>query len=32
VLIVAFARNLLIAFWKYVNAGIVLEGAETTTA
>ena len=32
-LIVAFARKLLlIAFWKYVTAGVVLEGAETTAA
>src|SRR3984893_16212486 len=30
VLIVALARKLLIAFWKYVTAGVVLEGAETT--
>ena len=29
VLIVALARKLLIAFWKYVTAGVVLEGAET---
>ena len=28
VLIVALARKLLIAFWKYVTAGVVLEGAE----
>ena len=28
----ALARKLLIAFWKYVTAGIVLEGAETTAA
>ena len=32
VLIVALARKLLIAFWKYVTAGVVLEGAETTVA
>ena len=32
VLIVALARKLLIAFWKYVTAGIVPEGAETTAA
>ena len=32
VLIVALARKLLIAFWKYVTAGVVLEGAETTAA
>jgi len=32
VLIVALARKLLIAFWKYVTAGVVLEGAETTSA
>jgi transposase len=30
VMIVALARKLLIAFWKYVTAGVVLEGAETT--
>jgi hypothetical protein len=30
--IVALARKLLIAFWKYVTAGVVLEGAETTAA
>jgi transposase len=30
VLIVALARRLLIAFGKYVTAGVVLEGAETT--
>ena len=29
VLIVALARKLLIAFWKYVTAGVVLEGAAT---
>lgn len=32
VLIVALARKLLIAFWKYVTAGVVLEGAETIAA
>lgn len=32
VLIVALARKLLIAFWKYVTAGVVLEGAETAAA
>ncbi len=32
VLIVALARKLLIAFWKYVTTGVVLEGAETTAA
>src|SRR5664279_2983576 len=32
VLIVALARKLLIACWKYVTAGVVLEGAETTAA
>ncbi|QND62241.1 IS110 family transposase (plasmid) [Mesorhizobium huakuii] len=32
VLIVALARKLLIAFWKYVTAGVVLDGAETTAA
>jgi hypothetical protein len=31
-LIVALARKLLIAFWKYVTAGVVLEGAETAAA
>lgn len=30
VLIVALARKLLIAFWKYVTAGVVLDGAEIT--
>jgi transposase len=32
VLIVALARKLLIAFWKYVTAGIVPEGAEIAAA
>jgi transposase len=32
VLIVALARKLLIAFWKYVTAGVVLEGAKTAAA
>jgi transposase len=32
VLIVAMARKLLIAFWKYVTAGIVPEGAEIVAA
>jgi transposase len=32
VLIVALARKLLIAFWKYVTAGVVLEAAETSAA
>ena len=32
VLIVALARKLLIAFWKYVTAEVVLEGAEATAA
>src|SRR6476659_2764151 len=32
VLIVALARKLLIAFWKYVTAGVVLEGAETAAS
>ncbi len=32
VLIVALARKLLIAFWKYVTAGIVPEGAEIMAA
>ena len=30
--IVALARKLLVALWKYVTAGVVLEGAETTAA
>ena len=30
VLIVALARKLLIAFWRYVTAGVVLDGAEIT--
>lgn len=30
--IVALARKLLIALWKYVNAGVVIEGAVMTTA
>jgi hypothetical protein len=30
VLIVALARKLLIAFWKYVTAGVVLEDAQIT--
>jgi transposase len=30
VLIVALARKLLIALWKYVTHGVVLEGAEIT--
>lgn len=30
--IVALARKLLVALWKYVNAGIVIEGAITKTA
>lgn len=32
VLIVALARKLLVAFWKYVTAGVVIEGAVMTTA
>lgn len=32
VLIVALARKLLVAFWKYVTAGIVLDGAKTIAA
>jgi transposase len=32
VLIVALARKLLIAFWKYVTAGILPEGAEIAAA
>ena len=31
-LIVALARKLLIAFWRYVTAGVVLEGADTTSS
>jgi transposase len=30
--IVAFARKLLIAIWKYVNAGVVIEGAALKAA
>jgi transposase len=30
--IVALARKLLVALWKYVNAGIVIEGAVMNTA
>ena len=30
--IVALARKLLVALWKYVNAGVVIEGAAMTTA
>jgi transposase len=30
--IVALARKLLVALWKYVNAGVVIEGAVMTTA
>ena len=29
--IVALARKLLVALWKYVNAGVVIEGATLTT-
>jgi transposase len=32
VLIVALARKLLIAFWKYVTAGVMMEGATTAAA
>ncbi len=32
VLIVALARKLLVAFWKYVTAGVVIEGAVMTAA
>jgi transposase len=28
--ITALARKLLVAFWKYVTAGVVIEGAVTT--
>ena len=31
-LIVALARKLLVALWKYVNAGVVIEGAVMTAA
>ena len=31
VLIVALGRKLLIAFWRHVTAGVVLEGADTTS-
>ena len=31
VIIVALARKLLVAMWKYVNAGVVIEGAVLTT-
>ena len=30
--IVALARKLLVALWKYVTAGVVIEGAVTNTA
>jgi len=30
--IVALARKLLVALWKYVNAGVVIEGAVMKTA
>jgi transposase len=30
--IVALARKLLVAIWKYVNAGVVIEGAALKTA
>ena len=30
--IVALARKLLVALWKYVNAGVVIEGAVIKTA
>ncbi|MDE3029951.1 MAG: IS110 family transposase, partial [Paracoccaceae bacterium] len=32
VLIVALARKLLVAFWKYITAGVVIEGAVMTAA
>ena len=32
VTIVALARKLLVALWKYVTAGVVIEGAATTSA
>ena len=31
-MIVALARKLLVAFWKYVTAGVVIEGATMKTA
>lgn len=31
-LIVALARKLVVALWKYVNAGVVIEGAVMTAA
>jgi hypothetical protein len=31
VLVVALARKLLIVFWKHVTAGVVSEGADTTS-
>ncbi|MBB5577239.1 hypothetical protein GGD50_005891 [Rhizobium paranaense] len=30
--IVALARKLLVALWKYVNSGVVIEGAKVKTA
>jgi transposase len=30
--IVALARKLLVALWKYLNAGVVIEGAAMKTA
>ena len=32
VAIVALARKLLVALWKYVTAGVVIDGAATTSA
>ncbi len=31
-MIVALARKLLVALWKYVTAGVVIEGATAKTA
>ena len=31
-MIVAFARKLLVGLWKYVTAGVVIEGAAMKTA
>ncbi|MDP9811212.1 hypothetical protein J2W42_004075 [Rhizobium tibeticum] len=31
-MIVALARKLLVALWKYVNSGVVIEGAITRVA
>jgi transposase len=32
VMIVAMARKLLVALWKYVTSGVVIEGARMKTA